>query len=255
MPNRILKESICTSETISQLSWFEEIFFYRLIVNCDDYGRFDGRPLVIKGRLFPLKNDVTEKSIESAINKLSTVGLIMPYTNDGKPILQLVTWDKYQSIRNKRSKYPALNGSNTLSASENIQLILTDSTCKQMKSNDCKCPRNPIQSESNPNPNTNKGTEIAVPCEILSEWKDYCDMRKKVRKPMTKKAEELALKELNKLAPNDYEIQKKILNQSVLNSWQGLFPLKGDGYSAGNAQHGGNNRGNDGTGWDIGEPI
>lgn len=41
MPNRIIKESICVSESIDSLSWFDEVFFYRLIVNCDDYGRLD----------------------------------------------------------------------------------------------------------------------------------------------------------------------------------------------------------------------
>ena len=43
MPNRILKESICRSEEIDSLSWFEEVLFYRLIVICDDFGRYDGR--------------------------------------------------------------------------------------------------------------------------------------------------------------------------------------------------------------------
>ena len=36
MPNRIIRESICTSDSIDKLSWFEEVLFYRLIVNCDD---------------------------------------------------------------------------------------------------------------------------------------------------------------------------------------------------------------------------
>ena len=44
MPNRIIKESVCRSDSIDSLSWFEEVLFYRLIVVCDDYGRFDGRP-------------------------------------------------------------------------------------------------------------------------------------------------------------------------------------------------------------------
>ena len=48
MPNRIIKESICTSDTIDQLSPEEEIFFYRLIVNCDDYGRMDARPQILR---------------------------------------------------------------------------------------------------------------------------------------------------------------------------------------------------------------
>src|SRR5690606_3839373 len=137
MPNRIIKESICTSDTIDQLSWFEEVFFYRLIVNCDDYGRFDARPAILKARLFPLKS-VTEKQISDALNKLSTVGIVTVYEYDGRPYLQLVTWDKHQQIRAKKSKYPA-----------------PDVACNHMISDDIKCPRNPIQSESNPNPNQN----------------------------------------------------------------------------------------------------
>ena len=60
MPNRILKESICTSDQIDALTWFDEVVWYRLIVNCDDYGRMDGRPAVLKSRLFPLKGNVTD---------------------------------------------------------------------------------------------------------------------------------------------------------------------------------------------------
>ena len=91
MPNRILKESICRSEEIDSLSWFEEVLFYRLIVTCDDYGRYDGRAKVIKGTCFPLK-DITEKDIDKAINKLASVGLVKVYEVQQKPYLQLVTW-------------------------------------------------------------------------------------------------------------------------------------------------------------------
>ena len=63
MPNRIIKESICRSDSIDSLSWFEEVLFYRLIVVCDDYGRFDGRPAVVKGSCFPLKDDITKNRL------------------------------------------------------------------------------------------------------------------------------------------------------------------------------------------------
>lgn len=62
-------------------------------------------------------------------------------------------------------------------------------------------------------------------------------MRKQIKKLMTEKAIELAIKKLHELAAvpfgnsidNDLAIQ--ILNQSVMNSWQGLFPLKEQGTS------------------------
>jgi len=152
LPNRIIKESICTSDTIDQLSWFEEVFFYRLIVNCDDYGRFDARPAILKARLFPLKT-VTEKQISDALNKLSTVGIVALYEYDGKPYLQLVTWDKHQTVRNKKSKYPAVDGSEETSASENVRLISIESNCNQLNAN---VPV--IQSEYESNPNTNPNT-------------------------------------------------------------------------------------------------
>lgn len=79
MPNRILKESICVSESIDSLSWFEEVLFYRLIVNCDDFGRFDGRTAVIKNRLFPLKDDLTLGTVKAAIQKLVSAGLVITY--------------------------------------------------------------------------------------------------------------------------------------------------------------------------------
>jgi len=107
MPNRILKESICTSDSVDSLGWFEEVLFYRLIVNCDDYGRFDGRPAVIKARLFPLKERLTVKDVSAALEKLAGAGIVRTYVCEGKPYLRLPTWQVHQSIRAKKSKYPA----------------------------------------------------------------------------------------------------------------------------------------------------
>lgn len=106
MPNRFIKESICTSESVSQLSWFEEVFFYRLTVTVDDFGRFDARAKILNGRLFPLA-DVTDNQIEAALRKLATVGIVGLYTVDGRRYLQLLAWERHQSRRAKESKFPA----------------------------------------------------------------------------------------------------------------------------------------------------
>ena len=106
MPNRIIKESIKYSPEIDQLTWFEEVVFYRLIVTADDYGCVDGRTVLLKNELFPTKETVTKKAVEDAISKLASVGLLRKYDVNGKPYLVLPTWERQQRVRNKRRKYP-----------------------------------------------------------------------------------------------------------------------------------------------------
>lgn len=136
MPNRVIKESIKRSPQIDSLTWFEEVVFYRLIVTADDYGCIDGRSVLLKNELFPTKENITKKSIEDAISKLASVGLLCKYTVSGMPYLVLPTWERHQRIRNKHRKYPK--------PPENIYETCLSADCCQMSAN--------CQSESNPNP-------------------------------------------------------------------------------------------------------
>lgn len=158
MPNRIIKESVCVSDSIDSLTWFEEVLFYRLIVNCDDFGRFDGRTAVIKNRLFPLKDTLTTKAVGEAVKKLASAGLVVLYVFEDKPYLYLPTWEAHQTIRAKRSKYP--DPSDGVKADE--------SNGNHLQAGASKCPRNPIQ--SNTNPNTNTKADSALPRRAYGEF-------------------------------------------------------------------------------------
>lgn len=143
MPNRILKESICTSDSIDMLSPFEETMFYRLIVNCDDYGRMDARPKILAAKLFPLK-DIRVKQIEDALRALTSAELVRLYKVNGKPFLQMNTWDRHQRVRNSVPKYPGPEQADD----DCGELPRVAATCRESR-----LESNPIQ--SNPNPNTN----------------------------------------------------------------------------------------------------
>lgn len=106
MPNRVIKESIKTSSKIDSLTWFEEVLYYRLMVTADDYGCMDGRAVLLKSELFPLKENVTKKAVEDAIDKLASVGLLCKYEVNGKPYLLFPSWAKHQRLRNQHRKYP-----------------------------------------------------------------------------------------------------------------------------------------------------
>jgi len=176
MPNRILKETICTSDNIDQLSAFHETVFYRLIVNCDDFGRLDARPKILASKLFPLK-DIRANQMEDALRALTSAELVTLYEVDGKPFLQMKTWDRHQQIRAKKSKYP----------SPEDGVIASDINCNQVQADSCKCPRNPIQSESNTESESESNTkararkspkksEAFVP-PTLDEVRAYCRQR------------------------------------------------------------------------------
>lgn len=54
---------------------------------------------------------------------------------------------------------------------------------------------------------------------------EYKKMRGKIRKPLTERAEELVRSKLKKMS-SDEKTQILILEQSILNCWQDVFPLK-----------------------------
>jgi len=51
-------------------------------------------------------------------------------------------------------------------------------------------------------------------------------MRKKIKAPLTDHAFGLLLKNLNKLSGGDIDTSIAILEQSIMNSWKGIFELK-----------------------------
>lgn len=166
----MIKESICSSDNLDRLSWFEEVVFFRLIVNCDDYGRMDARPAILRARLFPLKS-VTDKQIRDALQSLRSADMIDIYEVDGRSFLQMRTWEKHQQMRAKKSKYPA-PADGVMAIDCNLQAY--DINCNQMISN---VPVIQSESESESNPKTRAKRERFTP-PTVEEVQAYCEERR-----------------------------------------------------------------------------
>lgn len=169
MPNRILKESICRSDQINELSLFEEVLFYRLMVNADDYGRFDGRISIIKNTLFPLKDGLRADQIEKAIKNLSSKELVECYTVAGKPFVRLTGWDRHQAIRAKKSKYPSPEDANNAHAFASI--------CNQMHAN-VSVIQSESKSESKSESNASKAAKARFAPPTAAQVEAFCTENK-----------------------------------------------------------------------------
>jgi hypothetical protein len=107
LPNRIIKESIRTSDTLASVSAEAERLFWRLVVSADDYGRFDARTNIVLGQcMSAFLGTVTPEQIEKWMRELERAGLIQLYEVDGRRYLCLTKWDKHQRTRAKDSKFP-----------------------------------------------------------------------------------------------------------------------------------------------------
>ena len=155
MPNRILKESIRTSKDVNALSDFQFRVWAYLITYVDDYGRGSADPELLKGLCFPRRKGVTEKQISEALSVLASTGMINLYCVDGESYFYFPTWEKHQTIRAAKSKFPEPQ------ASEQVQADA--SNCTQMQANVSVIQSNPIQSESNPNPESESNPTPQTP--------------------------------------------------------------------------------------------
>lgn len=65
--------------------------------------------------------------------------------------------------------------------------------------------------------------------ELIKTIYEFIKMRKAIKKPLTTRGLELLITKLYKITTNVDE-QIAILNDSIMNNWQGIFPLKQNTY-------------------------
>ena len=214
MPNRVIKESIRTSKKVNALSDFEFRLWLYLITYADDFGRGSADPELLKGLVFPRRKGITEKQIQTALDGLANNGMVILYEVEEEPYFYFPNWDKHQRVQTKKSRFPDPE--------------LSSSPSSTVDHGEPPPESNTIQSEYESKKESKKGAERAdrSPLEIALD--EFAKARKAMKKPMTDRARELTLIELEKLAPGDDEMKIAIINQSIQRGWQGVFELKDD---------------------------
>ena len=179
MPNRIIKESICTSEEIDILTPEQEVFFYRLMVVVDDFGLMDARLSILKAKCYPLKS-IEINSIQLNLARLQEVGLVKLYQVDGKPFLSITKWANHQQIRAKRAKYPTPECGSEIICNQ----LKSDAPVIQSNPNPIQ---NPIQSNTPDKPARFDPLKLDLPeglkPDLWAEWVSYRTKTGKALKP------------------------------------------------------------------------
>ena len=172
---------------------------------------------------------VSKKTVSRWISELADKGYInsyMQYKDGSREVDQRVvsinnTTDKKVDTYTQKDRYPIPKNVNTpipknvhtpipKNAEDNTTSINTTSINNTRKNN------------------TKRAEPFAdyTSNSLLSDAiKDFISMRKQIKAPMTDRAIKLMLQKLDTLAQND-DTKIAVLNQSILNSWKGIFPIK-----------------------------
>jgi hypothetical protein len=207
MANRILRDWTC-SETIDQLSEFGELFFTRLIMKADDFGRFYGSSKLLKAQLYPLK-DYTLKQVEKWRDEVIKSGIVIIYKVEDKEYLEIKDFN--QRLRLMKSKFP--EPKNTLLSNDG-QMTVNSQTNDGLK-------RNETETENEVETIPEKFSFRKSLCiygfdeKLINEW---LLVRKSKKSVNTETALNTFIKEVEKsnLPKN------QILEMCVSNSWAGF---------------------------------
>jgi hypothetical protein len=153
--------------------------------------------------------------------------MITLYEDDGESFFYFPKWAEHQRIRQKVSKFPEPPPKSEYRG----ELPQSAASCGELppetKPNQIE---EEVEVEEETKPIRGRGDAFSDFCgedkELLQALRDFEDMRKKIKKPLTDKAKTMLLNKLQSFPQNQWI---EIINQSVFHSWQGLFPLERDG--------------------------
>lgn len=214
---------------------------------------FNGEFITVKrGQILTSIRTLAEKwkwSYDKTLRFLRTIesdGMIEKESDNFRTLITIVNYEVFQDTPNA-DRTPISEQS-----SEHTSERISEQTSDKQEYKELKNVKN-VRINNNPplsphgetgDKNRKKESTVYYPNDekLNSAFLDYMDMRKKIKKPMTDRAVTLAMKKLQKLstvAPSttmDNDLAIMILEESTMNCWQSLYPLKN-----------GNNGGQNGT--------
>lgn len=164
---------------------------------------------------------LTTKQIRTALNKLERTGdLASKRTNR----FSLVTVVKYSDFQDNDCEEGTQKGTQegTQRADEGQTEGTQRATTKEIKET-----KESKESKKEEKINKKEILDLSfIPKDLLPDYEQWLNYRKEIKKPLKPTSIKANYSQLMKLANDNLETAKEIINQSIANGWQGLFEIK-----------------------------
>lgn len=221
---RMFTMKICDSDAFLDMPLSTQCLYFHLNMRADDDG-FIGNPKRIQKTIGASEDDL----------KLLIAKRFVLAFEDG--VIVIKHWRMHNTIQSDRytpTVYQDEKECLMLKKNKSYSLALEnglETKCFQNVSPDIDIDLD-IDSDLGKDKGKGKEPKVYYPNdeELNQAFIDYVEMRKKIKKPLaTERAIKLAMNNLQKLSDGDNDVAIKILEQSIVGSWQGLYPLKSEG--------------------------
>lgn len=209
-----------------------QLLFAGLWLMADKEGRLKDQPRVIKAELFPYY----EVDVNGELTVIERLGHIHRYVADGIAVIEVCNFKKHQSPHHteKGSDLPPCICEKACNSSlqENHGEVTVKSPLDDGGNpSDSLIPDSLIQIKEAPSaaiaPESISGLDVET-------WKRWVEYRKGIKKPIKAPSMEAAMRDLASYGAQ----QSAVVEQSIANSYQGLFALKAHGAAQAKASGG-----------------
>lgn len=212
---RMIDPHIWESQDVNKLSHFERLILIGLFSNADDYGKGNAIPAYVRSIIFPYE-DIPISKIEKALQSIERHISIVFYNDGENRFYCFTSWKKWQNV-----SHPAASH-----IPDNAQKLLANTSGNVPERFQHSIVKNNIKDsviEYKLIPEKIPENSYFDNIELQDAFLSFIEFREKIKSPMTDKAIQLAVNELNSKCDSD-ELRIETINKSIMNGWKGLFP-------------------------------
>ena len=169
-------------------------------------------------RKLSVETGLTVSQIRTSLGKLESTQEIAQETHTSFTIIKVLNYEIYQGSENE----VIAQETHEKSQQSSTQDSTPNSNKQEIKENKNE------KNKDNKEKNIKKEIAYFDDIELNQTFNDYLEMRKKNNYKTTDRAIELTIKELDELSNGNIDLKIKILEQSIMRSYRGIFPLKED---------------------------
>jgi len=228
---RMFSLKIIDTDLFLDMPVSSQLLYFHLSMRADDDGFVSSPQKIIK-----MVNCSTDD-----LKILGAKKFIIPFESG---VCVIKHWKIHNYIQNDRYQETLYDKEKSFLEIDNGTYEIMDTECVQDGNNldtQIRLDKSSIDKINIDKVKNNKGFDLIIDkytlnLDLRNAIISFIKMRKAIKKTLTDNALELILKKLNNLATSDNE-KIEILSNSIMGSWQSVFPLKGD-------KNGGNRKNN-----------